>query len=118
MVERIRLLCEKNNTTLKQLERDLGMGNGTIAKSAPTMRSDRLKAIADYFGVSMEYLMTGSDSSSSDDGYYLNRETKEIAQEVFENPDTRMLFDAARDARPEDIKLAAEMLKRMKGIDD
>jgi len=46
--------------------------------------------------------------------YYLNPETARIAQEVFDSPETRILFDAARDARPQDILLAAEMLKRMK----
>lgn len=47
--------------------------------------------------------------------YYTDEETARAAQEVFDNPETRMLFDAARDARPEDIRLAAEMLKRFKG---
>ena len=61
MVERIRKLCSDKNTNFKQLEKILGMGNGTIAKSAPTMRCDRLKAIADYFHVTMEYLMTGEE---------------------------------------------------------
>ena len=46
--------------------------------------------------------------------YYLNPETARIAQEVFDSPETRILFDAARDAKPQDILLAAEMLKRMK----
>lgn len=46
--------------------------------------------------------------------YYTDPETARIAQEVFDNPDLRMLFSAARDAKPEDIKLAADMLKRFK----
>lgn len=66
MVERIRKLCSDKNTNFKQLEKILGMGNGTIAKSAPTMRCDRLKAIADYFHVTMEYLMTGEDPATTD----------------------------------------------------
>lgn len=46
--------------------------------------------------------------------YYTDPETARIAQEVFDNPDLRMLFSAARDAKPEDIKLAADMLRRFK----
>ena len=49
------------------------------------------------------------------DEYYLNKETAEIAQELFNNPDLRVLFDAARDAKPENLRLAAEMLRRFKG---
>lgn len=58
----IRKLCEEKNITIAKLEKELGLGNGTIASSKSNyMRSDRLKAIADYFGVSMEYLMTGEE---------------------------------------------------------
>lgn len=58
----IRELCKANGITIAALERKLGMGNGTIGKYGGfNMRSDRLKAIADYFGVSMEYLMTGEE---------------------------------------------------------
>ena len=48
------------------------------------------------------------------DGWYINEETAKAAQEVFEDPDLRILFDAARDSRPEDIRMAAEMLRRLK----
>ena len=46
--------------------------------------------------------------------YSTDPETARIAQEVFDDPNLRMLFHAARDAKPEDIKLAADMLKRFK----
>lgn len=60
--EIIRDLCKKKGTTIAQLEKDLGFGNGTIASSKSNyIRSDRLKAIADYFDVSMEYLLTGKE---------------------------------------------------------
>ena len=81
MVERIRKLCSDRNTNFKQLEKILGMGNGTIAKSAPTMRCDRLKAIADYFNVSMEYLVTGE-------------ERPEDIQEPSLSPEDRILIEA------------------------
>lgn len=62
--EIIRDLCAKNKTSIARLEKELGLGNGTIASSKSNyMRSDRLKAVADYFHVSMEYLMTGVDAS-------------------------------------------------------
>lgn len=62
--EIIRDLCAKNKTSIARLEKELGLGNGTIASSKSNyMRSDRLKAVADYFHVSMEYLMTGVDVS-------------------------------------------------------
>lgn len=46
--------------------------------------------------------------------YYFNKETAKTAQELFDNTDMRVLFDAARDARPEDLKKAAEYLSFLK----
>lgn len=73
------------------------------------MTGKNAKILADFFGVSLDYLMTGND-----DGYYTNDDTAQAAEEVFRNKDLRILFDAARDSKPEDIRLAAEMLKRLK----
>lgn len=78
-----------------------------------TPKADKLQRIADYFGVSIEYFTGGADTEQKP-AYYLDTETAHAAQEVFSDPETRLLFDAARGARPEDIRLAAEMLKRMK----
>lgn len=58
----IKDLCKEKGISISKLEKTLNIGNGAIAKSTSNyMRSDRLKAIADYFGVSMEYLLTGEE---------------------------------------------------------
>ena len=46
--------------------------------------------------------------------YYTNPETVKVAQEIFDNSDLRILFDAAKDSSPEQLKLAAEMLRQFK----
>lgn len=61
-IDIIRGLCKEKGISITKLEVALGYGNGSISKaSTKAMRSDRLKAIADYFDVSMEYLLTGKD---------------------------------------------------------
>ena len=54
------------------------------------------------------------DENDQPEQYYLNPETARIAQEVYDDPDLRLLFDASRDSKPEDIRMAAEMLRRFK----
>ena len=62
IVDRIRELCQQRGISITKLESALGYGNGSISKpSTNAMRSDRLMTIANYLGVSMEYLMTGKD---------------------------------------------------------
>lgn len=75
-------------------------------------KREKLIRIAECLGVSLDYLMTGTEPTA--DGWYTNPETTRVAQEVFDDPETRMLFDAARNASPEAIRLAAEMLKTFK----
>ena len=50
----------------------------------------------------------------SDEPYYLNDETREIAKEVFENPELRSLFHVARDIPPERLKAHIEFMKNLK----
>jgi transcriptional regulator with XRE-family HTH domain len=58
-VDNIRRLCALHGTTLAKLERDLSIGNGVIARWENTKSSppyDRLKQIADRFGVTVEQI--------------------------------------------------------------
>jgi len=60
MVERLKALCNKKKTTFSSVEKELGFSNGSLIKSKPDKISAyRVKALANYFGVSMDYLLTG-----------------------------------------------------------
>lgn len=51
-------LCKKNNISIAKLERETGLGNATVrnwSTSSPTV--DKLKLVADYFGVSVDDLL-------------------------------------------------------------
>lgn len=76
-------------------------------------KNDKLQKIASFLGVSVEYLTTGEEKEGGET-YYLNTETKEIAQEIFENKELRLLFDAAHDAEPEDLQTIHSMLLALK----
>ena len=65
MLERIRRLCQKKGISIAKLERDLGFANGSIAKSDEKIQSYRLHSIAEYFHVSMEYILYGKTRRSN-----------------------------------------------------
>ena len=71
------------------------------------------RKIADYFDVSVDYLMTGKEKEGGEK-YYLNDETAKTAQEIFENKELRMLFDVAHDADPEDLRALHSMALALK----
>ena len=83
-----------------------------------TPKADKMNKIAAFFGVSVEYLVTGKDiekESTEGNKYYFSDTTAETAQLLYENKDMRILFDAARDSKPEDLQMAADLLRRLKG---
>ena len=80
-------------------------------RSSP--KADKLEKIANYFGVSIDYLKNGEETTEKQ-AYYLNDETAAIAQEIFENKELRMLFDASRNATPEDLLTVRDMMLALK----
>ncbi len=111
--ENFQKLCELNNVKPAEVSRRTGISTATLSswkQGKYTPKPAKLQLIADLFGVTLEFLMKGEESEM----YYINEETSQIAQTIFDNPDLKVLFDAAKDVPPESIRLAAEMLKKMK----
>ena len=80
-------------------------------KSKPN--TEKMIKLANFLGVSVEYLTTGEEKEGGET-YYLNEETSKMAQSIFENKELRLLFDAAQDAQPEDLQTVHQMLLALK----
>lgn len=66
--ERIENLRKSQKISQGKLEAELGFSNGSISKWKKSMPTpDRLQKLAEYFGVTLEYLMTGEDTRYSDE---------------------------------------------------
>ncbi|MFW3538235.1 helix-turn-helix domain-containing protein [Vagococcus fluvialis] len=66
LLERIKLLSEKRSITISQLEDELGIPNNTIYQwKKRTPNVERLQKVADFFNVSIDYLLGRSDSEKS-----------------------------------------------------
>lgn len=116
MYEIFEQLLQKFGVTTADVCKATGIGQSTISnwKNRRNLISGKnAQLIANYFNVSVDYLMTGEEKKS-DKKYYLNDETAKIAQAIFENKELQMLFDAAQDATPEDLQTAYNMLLALK----
>lgn len=74
-------------------------------------KQEKLQKIADFFGVTVDYLMTGE--SPVEDEYYTNPETARMAQEMFEDPDMRSLFDMKRNMEPDKFKAHVNFMREL-----
>lgn len=58
MLEKIKSLCAEKNVSIHKLEKESGLSNGTIARfDKHDPRLSAVKAVADYFGVTVDDLL-------------------------------------------------------------
>lgn len=63
---RLRELCAERGVSIAELERRTDTGNGVIARWTVNIpRSNKLKAVADYLGVTMEELLTDETENAT-----------------------------------------------------
>ena len=109
---------ERNLKTQTDLVNDLGFNKSAVStwcNGTRLPRMDKVDALAKYFRINRSDLIEEKTIKSDDEPYYLNEETREIAQEVFENPELRSLFHVARGIPPERLKAHIEFMKNLKG---
>ncbi|MDE7271555.1 MAG: helix-turn-helix domain-containing protein, partial [Lachnospiraceae bacterium] len=94
--DRVKELCEKNGVSMNKLESDCGFGRGYISKlEKSTPNSQKLQKIADYFDISLDYLMTGDTSQPASRNLCLKSKIEEDAElrsaleKYFELPDAK-----------------------------
>lgn len=66
--QRISALCAERGIAISRLEKELGLANSSILKWRDIKRSPSVisaRAVANYFGVSIEYLLGETDVRSS-----------------------------------------------------
>ncbi len=66
--QRLLGLCEKRNVRVTNVIAELGLSSGNLSKwkSGAVPKADTIKALADYFNVSIDYLM-GSTAHNADE---------------------------------------------------
>ena len=81
--------------------------NGTVPRDANLMK------VADYFGVTTDYLLTGEKKSP--DNLSEDEELYELLEELKNNPGKRLLFDKTKKATKEDIEKIIAMVDIITG---
>lgn len=88
------------------------MGYDVPMRADEISRRELYNCDAKLIRPSREELMPKDDKPLYD--YYIDDDTAQTAQEIFENKDLKLLFEAARTASPEDLKAAQTLLLALK----
>lgn len=96
MKERIKELCKMNGISMNKLEETLGFGKGYISKlGESTPNTTKIKKIADYFCVSVDYLLTGKEDVEAKESTLKPKDEKDIAKRL---EDTLSELENSQDA--------------------
>ena len=117
--EIIKRLREEAELTQEREAKLMHISRSNVAMyESGTRRPSRetLEAFADFYNVDIDYLLGRSSKTTRarGAGYYFDPETAKAAEEMRENKDLKVLFDAARDASPKDLRTAYDMLMALK----
>ena len=86
MYEIFELLCRKNGVTPYRVCKETGLTTATISNwkaGRYVPKADKMQKIADYFGVSIEYLMTGKENAVTEKVPELtSRDERDIAKDM------------------------------------
>lgn len=106
--------------TQAEFSKRIGISRSTIGMYETGAREpdfETLEKIADFFNVDIDYLLGRTDKTtllpeSAGQIYYFYDDAREAAQFLFKNPEYKVLFDASRKVKKEDINFVKEMIDR------
>ena len=114
LYENVKNAAKAKGYSINKLEKELGFSRSYILKfKTITPSAEKIQKIADFLGVSSDYLITGEEKEG-EEKYYSNDETAQVAQEIFENKELRALFDVQKDMDPEDLRALHNMALALK----
>ncbi len=123
--ENIRFLRTKKGYSQDDIANKLGYKSFTTIQkwesgvSEPPLKA--LKKLSEIFNIDMNDLATkklSTDTSSDNNVYYLDDDARDMAQFMYENPEYKVLFDASRKVKKEDIDFVKQMIDRMSNKGD
>lgn len=127
--ENLRLLRKQNDMTQADLAKRLGISSSAVAmyergEREPNIKT--LKSMGSFFNVDMNFLLGMDDDETvysniakkdSEEGvreespiFYINADTKFL----LENPEYKILFDAMKNIKKEDVDFVKQMIEKIK----
>lgn len=71
---------------------------------------DKIDLLCHYFNCSRADIM--EEHNDSEEPYYLDADARELAEFLHKNPKYKLLFDASRKVKTEDIDFVRQMIER------
>lgn len=118
LVERLKTLADERGISLTKAFTESGVGKNFISNmktSNPSM--GKITMLANYFGVSVDYLLGKTDEKEKAPAGDTDEELNEYLEFLRTDPNYRMMFSLMRGATKEDVEKAVKVIKSLLGED-
>jgi transcriptional regulator with XRE-family HTH domain len=100
---------------LRELAEKVGVSEATVSRwesgDIRSMKRKNIEALSKILGISPAILMEWEEyEGKAPDQYYLDPESKEMAEFLAKNQDYKVLFDAMKTVRPSDIQSVLDFI--------
>lgn len=116
-------LLKEHDVTAYRVSVDTGVSQSSLSdwktgKSKP--KYENMKKIADYFGVTVEYLNGEADERKPNEKRLINEdeELTDYLDELRSRPEMRMLFSVAKGATKSDVERAVRIIEALRRPED
>lgn len=102
--------------TIDDVAKFVGVSKATVSRwesgEIDNMRRDRIAALAKILRVSPLFIM-GIDEDDKMHGYYTDPAVAEMANQIKDDPDVRILLDAKKNLSKQDMDIVVGMVKSL-----
>lgn len=113
----ISFYLNKRSKTQVELADYMNVSQPTVSnwcKGIKLPRMDKIDRICEFLNINRSDLMNDI-ASESNPPYYIDDDARELAEFMFQNPEYKVLFDASRKVKKEDIEFVKQMIDRVRG---
>lgn len=118
-------LLQKHEVSTYKVSKETGIAQSVFSSwknGISTPKADKMQKIAEYFGVSVGYLMGTEEAEPNaidkeNNPIVLDDEAMELLEELKTRPEMRTLFSVSKKATKEDILKAVKIIEALKGDD-
>ncbi len=119
--KRLRKAVENSGYSQTQLCEITGINKGALSSYLSGRyypKQQAIEKLSEALNVPIFWLM-GYDTESEEDSqeentYYIDKEARELAQFLYENPKYKVLFDAAKDVSADDLEMVKTIIDKFK----
>jgi repressor LexA len=113
--ENLRYYLSKNGEMQRDIARVAKVSEGTVCdwiKRRTYPRMDKIQLMAEHWGIDMADLV---EKHSFDNKYYLQKESKLLAEELANNPNDIILFKKYKNLSAENREIIKTLINSLKG---